>query len=103
MQQALEVTITTTADNILKYSFILFFRENWTFTFHLNQLLPKQFRCTLQKHAYSNTLKILPPKNESFQIKNSDIFHVSVQNIDCGYLLELPHRCSSNDLCFGQK
>ena len=24
--------------------------------------------------------------------KNSDIFHISVQNIDCGYLLEPPRR-----------
>ena len=45
---------------------------------------------TLRKHAYSNILKILPPKNEKFQIKNSDIFHISAQNIDCGYSLELP-------------
>ena len=29
----------------------------------------------LRKHASSNTLKILPPKNENFQIRNSDIFH----------------------------
>ena len=29
---------------------------------------------TLRKHTYSNILKILPPKNENFQIKNSDIF-----------------------------
>ena len=29
---------------------------------------------TLRKHAYSNILKILPPKDENFQIKNSDIF-----------------------------
>ena len=40
---------------------------------------------TLRKHAYSNILKILPPRNEKFQIKNSDIFHISAQNIDCGY------------------
>ena len=33
-----------------------------------------------RKHAYSNILKILLPKNEKFQIKNSDIFHVSAQN-----------------------
>ena len=46
---------------------------------------------SLCKHAYSNILKILPPKNEKFQIKNSDIFHVSAQNIDCGYSLEPPH------------
>ena len=45
---------------------------------------------TLLKLAYSNILKILPPKNENFQIKNSDIFHVSAQNIDCGYSLEPP-------------
>ena len=39
---------------------------------------------SLQKHAYSNIiLKILPPKKENFQIKNSDIFHISAQNIDC--------------------
>ena len=46
---------------------------------------------SLQIHAYSNTVKILPPKMAIFQIKNSDIFHISAQNIDCGYSLELPH------------
>ena len=51
---------------------------------------------TLRKHAYSNILKILPPKNENFQIKNSDIFHISAQNIDCGYSLEPPRRGGSN-------
>ena len=44
----------------------------------------------LRKHAYSNVLKILQPKNENFQIKISDIFHISAKNIDCGYALELP-------------
>ena len=44
----------------------------------------------LRKHAYSNVLKILPPKNEKFQIKNSDIFHFSAQSIDCGCSLEPP-------------
>ena len=52
---------------------------------------------SLRKHAYSNILKILPPKNENFQIKNSDIFHIFSQNIDCGYSLEPPHRGSSNE------
>ena len=32
-----------------------------------------------------------------FQIKNSDIFHNSAQNIDCGYSLEPPHRGGSNE------
>ena len=39
---------------------------------------------SLRKHAYLNILKILLPKNENYQIKNSDIFHISAQNIDCG-------------------
>ena len=52
---------------------------------------------TLRKHAYSNILKIVPPKNENFQMKNSDIFHISAQNIDCGYSLEPPRRGGSNE------
>ena len=33
---------------------------------------------------------ILQPKKEKFQVKNLDIFHISTQNIDCGYSLEPP-------------
>ena len=51
----------------------------------------------LRKHAYSNILKILPPKNVNFQIKKSDIFHICAQNIDCGYSLEPPRRGGSNE------
>ena len=40
--------------------------------------------------------KFYHKKNENFQIKNSDIFHVSAQNIDCGYSLEPPRRGGSN-------
>ena len=47
---------------------------------------------TLRKHPYSNIVKILPPKNENLYIKNSDIFHISALNIDCGYSLEPPRR-----------
>ena len=36
-------------------------------------------------------------KNENFQIKNSDIFHISAQNIDCGYSLEPPQHGGSNE------
>ena len=52
---------------------------------------------TLRKHAYSNILKILQPKKENFRIKNSDIFHISAQNIDCGNSLEPPRRGGSNE------
>ena len=43
---------------------------------------------SLRKHTYSNTLKTLPTKkkNENFQMKNSDTFQISAQNVDCGYL-----------------
>ena len=50
----------------------------------------------LQKLAYSNIIKQLPPKDENFQIKISDIFHIPVQNIDCGYSLAPPRRGDSN-------
>ena len=30
-------------------------------------------------------------------MKNSDIFHISAQNIDCGYSLEPPRRGGSNE------
>ena len=53
---------------------------------------------TLQEHAYSNILKILQPKKENFQIKNSDIFHISARNMDCWCSLEPPRR---GGLCFG--
>ena len=36
------------------------------------------------------------PKNESFQIKILIFFHISAQNIDCGYSLEPPRRGGSN-------
>ena len=51
----------------------------------------------LRKHAYSYILKISPPKTESFQIKKSDFFYFSGQNIGCGYTLEQPRRGGSNE------
>ena len=66
---------------------------------HLSEhktLVGSQHGFTLRKHAYSNILKILPPNNENFQIKNSDIFQILAQNIDCGYSLEPPRRGGSN-------
>ena len=53
---------------------------------------------TLRKHAYSNILKILPPKIENFHVKNSDIFHISAQNIDCGYGEAV--LTSTHNICF---
>ena len=36
-------------------------------------------------------------QNWMFSDKNSDIFHISAQNIDCGYSLEPPRRGGSNE------
>ena len=35
--------------------------------------------------------------NWKFSDKDSDIFHISAQNIDCGYSLEPPRRGGSNE------
>ena len=52
----------------------------------------------LRKQAFSHIYNISSPKTEIFQIKkNSDIFHISAQNIDCGCLLEPPRRGGSNE------
>ena len=41
--------------------------------------------------------KFYHQKMAIFQIKISDIFHISAQNIDCGYSLEPPRRGGSNE------
>ena len=54
--------------------------------------------CALRKHACSNILKILTTKNEKNKTdKNSDIFQISAQNVDCGYTLEPRRRGGSNE------
>ena len=58
---------------------------------------PSRRTAQLRKHACSNILKISPPKNENFEIKKPDIFHISAQNVGCGYLLEPPQRGGSNE------
>ena len=47
----------------------------------------------------SKNWKFWDKKDWYFEIKKTDIFHISAQNIDCGcgYSLELPHLSSSNE------
>ena len=40
---------------------------------------------------------LLLPKKGKFSDKNSNIFHISAQNIDCGYSLELPRLGGFNE------
>ena len=44
---------------------------------------------TLRKRLFKYT-ENLATKNDKFSGKKSDIFHISAQNIDCGYSLEPP-------------
>ena len=46
---------------------------------------------------FKYTEKFYHQKYESFQMKNSKIFHISVQNINCEYSLEPPRRGGSNE------
>ena len=65
--------------------------ERWyVFTCLLNTLITKT---RLFKYIENFTTKT----KENFQIKISDIFHNSAQNIDCGYSLEPPRRGGSNE------
>ena len=61
---------------------------------------------SLRKHAYSNILKISPPKTKSFQMKILIFFQVSAQNIDCGTRLNRLAEAvltSTYNICFEQK
>ena len=58
--------------------------------------------CSLHyENAYSNienfTTKKKNKKNWKFSVKKSDIFHISTQNVDCGYSLEPPRLGGSNE------
>ena len=52
---------------------------------------------SLRKTRLFKYIENFTTKNENFQIKNSDIFHISAQNIDYRYSLEPPHRGGSNE------
>ena len=61
----------------------------------------KMYLRTCEPSHYENTpiqtyWKIYHQKKWKFSDKNSDIFYISAQNIDCGYSLELPRRGGSN-------
>ena len=65
-------------------------------------MYPKVFVFITKTRCNENTpiqiyWKFYNQKRENFQIKNSDIFHISAQNIDCGYSLEPPRRGGSNE------
>ena len=85
--------VNISADDILTYVFLFLF-----FFFFFFFLRKQAFIF----HHYENTpiqiyRKFHLTKTENFQIIISDIFHMSAQNIDCGYSLEPPLRGGSNE------
>ena len=52
--------------------------------------------CVITKTLLFTYIENFTTKKENFQIKNSNIFHISAQNIDCGFT-------STHNLCFEQK
>ena len=52
---------------------------------------------TIMKTRLFKYIENFTTKNWKFSDKNSDILHISAQNLDCGYLLEPPHKGSSNE------
>ena len=52
---------------------------------------------TITKTCLSKYIENFTTKHWKFSDKKSDIFHISAQNIDCGYSLEPPRRGGSNE------
>ena len=72
-------------------SWIVLGKNNWIVTCEEPYFIEKQVI------HYENTpiqiyWKFHHQKNWKFSDKNSDIFHIPAQNIDCGYSLEPPLR-----------
>ena len=60
--------------------------------------LGEQFaQAFLSNITKTNILNSSPPKTETFQTKILIFFHISAQNIECGYSLEPPWRGGSNE------
>ena len=76
----------------LLFAYITFFFANKYFKLLLIFPTMHYKRC-----LFKYTENFTPKKNDNFQIKNSDIFHISAQNIDCGYSLELLRWGGSNE------
>ena len=67
----------------------------WTFGIRILKFLPIKFYIT--KTGLFKYTENFTTKKWKFSDKKSDIFHISTQNIDCGYSLEPPRRGGSNE------
>ena len=81
-----------TYSNIAQYKRVLYF-----IFFYSYLLFIFLYFSITKTRLFKYTENFTSQKNENFQIKNSDIFHISAQNLDCGYSLELPRQGDSNE------
>ena len=56
-----------------------------------------QLSLCITKTSLFKYIETVTSKNRKFSDKNSNIFHISTQNIGCGYSLEPPRRGGSNE------
>ena len=80
-------------DGLIKFQGKLRLQDDFAFLLSFSKIMKN----SLQKQAYSNKLKIIPPKKWKFSDQIYDISHISAQNIDCGNSLEPPRRGRSNE------
>ena len=81
--------------------FIIFDSDNPLIS-HIHIIFNVKIKKKLLIHSENMAIQIYlkfyhQKKNEMFQIKTSDIFHISTQNTDYGYSLEPPRRGGSNE------
>ena len=74
---------------------MLFYKLHCCHMKSLNEPIPRALIAKTRLFRY--TENFTTKKNENFQIKISDIFHISAQNIDCDCSLEPPRRDGSNE------
>ena len=86
------------------YNTLIYVQLHWTDSLSLSLSLSLLYvdAVALYEFHYENTpiqihWNFNTKKWHFFQIQNSDIFHISAQNIDCGYSLEPPRRGGSNE------
>ena len=77
--------------------FLNFFHENIICGYQLGTTNEYQQDDFITKTRLFKYTENFTTKKWRFSDKNSDIFHISAQNIDYGYSLELPQEGSSNE------
>ena len=68
-----------------------------TFLKHCFVWMDNQNCCLITRTRLFKYIENFTTRKGTFQIKKSDLFHISAQNIDCGYSLEPPLWGGSNE------